>query len=113
MAYKELMNKVRYWDNMTARWIMRHFYLLFFQFVLVFIFILWFINTLNVVDLSFQKSGLSRLERISLGQTVNSTLLVLLVLFNSFWTLYILSAILRMRSILRDISYNTSKLKKS
>lgn len=110
MAYSDFMKKVRYWDNRTAGWILRHFYLLFFQIVLVIIFIGWFINTIRVIDISFEVNGNNILERLLLTQSINTAAIVLLIILNSFWLLYLFSGIQRLRGILKDISYNTSKL---
>ena len=110
MAYSDFMKKVRYWDNLTARWILRHFYLMFFQIVLVIIFVGWFINTLQVIDISFETGKYDVLERLLLTQSINTSIIVLLAILNSFWLLYLFNGIQRLRSILKDISYNTSKL---
>ncbi len=110
MAYSDFMKKVRYWDNLTAKWILRHFYLMFFQIILVLVFVGWFINTLHVIDISFESNKHDILERLLLTQSINTTIIVLLTILNSFWLLYLFSGIQRLRSILKDISYNTSKI---
>ena len=107
----DFMNRVRYWDNLIAKWILRHFYLTFFQIVLVFIFVIWFINTLNVLDFSFQMDKLAPIERILTTQAVSTTVIVLLLLFNSFWTLYIFSSLIRLKTILRDMNYQLSRMR--
>ena len=111
MSFIDFMNRVRYWDNLIAKWIMRHFYLMFFQIVLVFIFVIWFMNTLNVLDFSFQMDKLAPLERILTTQAVSTTVIVLLLLFNSFWTLYIFSSLIRLKAILRDMNYQLSRMR--
>ena len=110
MAYNDFMKKIRYWDNRTASWILRHFYFMFFQIVLVIIFIGWFMNTLRIVDISFETHQNNILERLLLAQSINTTVIALLIILNSFWLLYLFSGIQRLRGILKDISYNTSKL---
>ena len=111
MSFEDFMNKVRYWDNMLAKWIMRHFYLLFFQIVLVFIFVIWFINTLSVLDVSFQMDKLSTLEKIVATQSANTSIIVLLLLFNSFWMLYMFSSMLRLKAIVRDMNFHLGKMR--
>ncbi len=111
MTYKELMNKIRYLDNLTAKWIMRHFYLLFFQIVLVIIFLFWLFNTIRIIDLNFQISEKSIIEQILITQSLNTSIIVLLILLLSFWTLYIFNSIQLLRTILKDINYHIAKLR--
>ena len=54
MSFNDFMNKVRQWDNRTAQWIIRHFYILFFEMILVAIFIGVFVNA-GIFD-SFNRS---------------------------------------------------------
>ena len=111
MAYKNFMNKIRYWDNLTAKWLMRHFYFMFFQITLFVIFLFWFVNMFNVIDTTYQVEANSTLERAIATQSVNATIIVLLLLLNSFWMLYIFNGMQRMTNILKDISYNISRLR--
>ena len=111
MSFDNFMAKVRYWDNLTARWIMRHFYIMFFQIVLVVIFFLWFVNTIQVIDITSQVNKVNLTERALSTISVNSTLIVFLILLNSFWLLFTFNSIIRIKTILRDLSYNISKLR--
>ena len=111
MSLKNIMTKVRYWDNLTAKWLMRHFYFLFFQITLFIIFLFWFVNMFNVIDASDQISNASILERIAMTQSINTTIMVLLLLLNSFWMLYIFNGIQRLTNLLKDINYNMHRLR--
>jgi len=112
MAYRDFMNKVRHLDNLTARWMMRHFYTMFFQIVLVVIFVFWFINLFSVIDSSVQVTRSSSLvERLLFTQTIFLTITVFLFLLNSFWLLFTFSSIQRLRTVLKDINYNISRLR--
>ncbi|MCK5259861.1 MAG: hypothetical protein KAJ70_02250 [Candidatus Omnitrophica bacterium] len=111
MAYKDFMSKIRYWDNLTVKWLMRHFYFMFFQIVLFVIFLFWFVNMFNVIDTNYQISRTSVLERAVMTQSINATIIVLLLLLNSFWMLYIFNGIQRLTNILKDISYNINRLR--
>ena len=112
MFHQNFLSKIRYWDNLTAKWLMRHFYFMFFQIVLVVIFFVWFVNMFNVLDANYQLSDNSSItERILATQSVNITIVVLLVLLNSFWMLFIFSAIQRIGNLLKDISYHLSRLR--
>ncbi|MBN1870740.1 MAG: hypothetical protein JW847_09215 [Candidatus Omnitrophica bacterium] len=111
MSYKDFMTKIRYWDNLTAKWLMRHFYFMFFQIVLFVIFLFWFHNMFNVIDVNYQIPRSSILERAVMTQSVNTAILVLLLLLNSFWMLYIFNSIQRLSNILKDISYNINRLR--
>ena len=111
MAFNDFMNKIRYWDNLTAKWLMRHFYFLFFQIVLVVVFLFWFFNLFNVIDTTTQVPKDHLLERIAVAQSINLTIIVLLLLLNSFWMLYIFNVIQRLHHILKDIGYNLSRIR--
>ncbi len=108
MGLNDFMNKVRQWDNRSAQWIVRHFYILFFEFILVIIFVATFINSLKIFDASMDVQKSNILERLLMAQTVNTLLIVVLLLFNSFWILYIFNSLLRLRSLLKNIDFNLS-----
>jgi hypothetical protein len=105
----DFMNKVRQWDNRMAQWMIKHFYILFFEIILVGIFVAVFINTLKVIDINADIQRSNILERLLMAQSVNTLLIVILLLFNSFWILYIFSSLLRLRGLLKNIDFNLSK----
>ena len=109
MAFSDFMAKVREWDNRSAKWIMRHFYILFFEIFLVLIFLGLFINTIQVINISDSVSPNDISERLLLSQSVNGLIIVLLLLLNSFWMLYMFNSIIRFRSLLKEINYNLRK----
>ena len=109
MSFTDFMNKVRQMDNRAAQWMVRHFYILFFEIILVAIFVGVFINALKIIDVGVDLHKGSLIERLMLAQSVNTLLIVILLLFNSFWILYIFSGILRLRGILKNIDFNLSK----
>lgn len=109
MGFQDFMNKVRQWDNRMAHWMIKHFYILFFEFILVGIFVAVFINTLKIIDVSIEVQKSNILERLLMTQTVNTLLIVILLLFNSFWILYIFSSLLRLRGLLKNIDFNLSR----
>ena len=109
MGFNDFMNRIRHWDNRSAQWIVRHFYILFFEIILVIIFISTFINTIKIIDVSIDIQKSTILERLLMAQTVNTLLVVILLLFNSFWILYIFSSLLRLRSLLKNIDFNLSR----
>ena len=113
MGFQDFMNKVRQLDNRSAHWISRHFYLLFFEIILVIVFLVFFVNALKTIDLSVEVNSGSMQERILLNQTIYISLIVILLLFNSFWMLYIFNSILRLRGVLRNIDYNLSSRRRS
>ena len=112
MSYKNILATIRYWDNMTAKWLMRHFYFMFFQIILVAIFLVWFVNMFTVIDSSYQvpETG-TPAEHILAAQSINMTIVVALVLLNSFWMLFIFSGIQRIGNLLKDITYHLSRLR--
>ena len=111
MAFKDFMAKIRYWDNLTAKWLMRHFYFMFFQLVLVIILVFWLTNTVQVIDASFQASTTSVLERLAVSQSINSSIIVILPIMNSFWLLYVFNGMQRIGNILKDVNFNIRKLR--
>jgi hypothetical protein len=108
MSFNDAMNRIRQWDNRSAQWMMKHFYMLFFEFILVGVFVFFFMNTFKIIDASdhIPKDPGSSLM---LAQTINTSLIVILLLFNSFWMLYIFNSILRLRGVLKNIDYNLSR----
>jgi hypothetical protein len=108
MSFPDLMNKVRQWDNRSAQWMMKHFYMIFFEFILVGVFVFFFMNSFKIVDASDHMAG-DPVSNLLLAQTINTSLIVILLLFNSFWMLYIFNSILRLRGVLKNIDYNLSR----
>lgn len=106
MSFEDFMAKVRYWDNRCARWMMRHFYIIFFEFVLVVVFFIYFYNIFRVIDLAAQTSPNSILEQLLAQQAVNTLIIIVLLILNSFWMLFIFDGLNRLRTLLREISYN-------
>ncbi|MCA9405324.1 MAG: hypothetical protein KC684_02215 [Candidatus Omnitrophica bacterium] len=104
------MNKIRHLDNVTARWIMKHFYLLFFQIVLFIIFLFWFVNMFGVIDVATDSSN-NLTEKALAAQSVNTTIIVFLLLLNSFWMLYMFSYVQRIFGILKDLNFNVNRLR--
>jgi len=111
MTYNNFIKKINYWDRLMSKWMIRHFYFIFFQTVLVIIFIFWFINTIKTIDLSFQILKTNMLQRILMAQSINTSIIVLLIILNSFWLLFIFNTLQRVNNNVRDINYkfNNSK----
>lgn len=109
MGFNDFMNKIRHWDNRSAQWMMKHFYMLFFELILVGVFLFFFMNTIKIIDASEHISNYDAIATLLLAQTTNTSLVVILLLFNSFWMLYIFNSILRLRGVLKNIEYNTSR----
>ena len=106
MSFGTFMNKVRQWDNRHAQQIIRHFYILFFEIILVAIFVAVFINSLKIIDIGADLQKNNIMERLLMTQSINTLLIVILLLFNSFWLLYIFGSLLRLRSLLKNIDFN-------
>jgi len=111
MGYQDFLSKIRYWDNIIAKWMVRHVYILFLQIVLFIIFLFWFVNIFHVMDTSFSIDKANNIERMMSAQSINTAILVFLVLLNSFLMLYIFSSITRLRTVLRDIHYTISRFR--
>jgi hypothetical protein len=102
------MARVRYWDNRMAKWMIRHFYLLFFEIFLVFVFVGLFVITIQVIDVHAEMKNIPS-ERLLFLETVVCILITLLLLLNSFWMLYIFNEMIRTRSTLKEISFNLTR----
>jgi len=111
MSFNDFMNKVRQYDNQFARWMMRHFYTLFFQVVLVVIFFFFFVNIIQTMILSEQIPAEDLTQQILSQQTSNLLIMIFLILLNSFWMLFIFNSINRIRIILKDIHYTLMRKK--
>ena len=111
MAYGDFISKVRYLDNKMSKWMLRHFYMLFFEIFLVFIFLVLFVNTLKVIDVYSIASSGDVVEKLLIAQSVNSILIVLLIILNSFWMLFMFNAILRMGTLLRELNFTLTRRK--
>ena len=107
--FQDFMNKVRYWDNQSAKWMMKHFYIFFFEIVLVLAFLAFFVNTIQVINIGADISRENHTENLLLTQSVNGLIIVFLFLMNSFWMLYMFNGITRIRATLRDISYQLNR----
>lgn len=88
----------------------RHFYILFFEVILVLIFVGLFVITIKVIDASAIVNN-DIIQRLLLFQAFNAILITVLLLLNSFWMLYIFNELIRTRSTLKEISFHLSKRK--
>lgn len=113
MTEQGYISKIRHWDNQMAKWMMRHFYFIFFQAVLLIIFFFWFVNMFSVLSVSFDIEKTDKVHRMLISQSINTTIIVLLMLLNSFWTLYMFNTLLRMHSVLKDVAYNINRLRRN
>ncbi len=111
MNYESFMSKVRHWDNRMARWMMNHFYFIFFQIVLIVIFFIFFFNLLRTIDLSADLRSADIIQQLLLQQTINTSILIFLMIMNSFWMLFIFSGLNRIRFILRDLAFHLLRRK--
>ena len=109
MASNDLMNKVRQWDNRAAQWMGRHFYIVLFEIILGIIFIFAFINALKILNISFDVHKNNVTDQLLLVQSINSTLIVMLLLLISLGLLNIINSNSRLRSVLKNIEFNLSK----
>jgi len=109
MSYNDLMYKVRQWDNRAAQWMGRHFYIILFEVILAIIFLLAFINALKLLDTGFDVHKANVADRLLLNQSINSTLIVMLLILIALGVLNIINSNLRLRGVLKNIEFNLSK----
>jgi hypothetical protein len=113
MAYNDFMNKIRQWDNHMAKWMMQHFYFLFFQILLVLVFFIWFTNLIGVINATLFTPLANPAEKLLATQSINTTIIVFLMLLNSFWILYIFNSLMRMHGTLKDLSFHMSRMRRT
>jgi len=109
MASQNFVNKLRQWDLKTNQWFFRHFYLLFFQIILVIAFVVFFIVTINMISLGQEIDRMDVIDRLLLTQNASTLLIVFLLLLNSFWMLFMLTSIFRIRAVLKNVDFNLSR----
>ena len=109
MAYNDFLNKIRQWDNRAAQWMGRHFYIILFEAILAIIFIFAFINALKILNISFNIHKNSVTDQLLLTQSINSTLIVMLLILISLGVLNIINSNSRLRGVLKNIEFNLSK----
>lgn len=111
MSFEDFMNNIRRYDNRFAKWMMRHFYTMFFQVVLVVVFFFFFVNTIQNILISEHVEQGTFTQQILAQQTNNLLLIIFLMLLNSFWMLFIFTSMNRLRLILKDIHYTLMRKK--
>ena len=109
MAFNDFMNKMRQWDKRSNQWFVRHFYVLFFEMILIVAFVIFFILSLNTVNTTVDISKTSLTEKLLLNQNYLGLLVVFLMLLNSFWMLFMFSGMLKIRSVLKNMDFNLAR----
>jgi len=109
MGYNDVMYKIRQWDNRAAQWMGRHFYIILFEAILAIIFLLAFINALRLLDTSFDVHQASVADKLLMNQSINSTLIVMLLILIALGVLNIINSNSRHRGILKNIEFNLTK----
>jgi ABC-type bacteriocin/lantibiotic exporter with double-glycine peptidase domain len=109
MTHAEFTNKLRQWDVKTNQWFFRHFYLLFFQVILVIAFVFFFVIAINIINVAPDVDRGTIVEKLLLSQSVSNLLIVFLLLLNSFWMLFMLASVFRVRAILKNLDFNLSR----
>jgi len=111
MSFDDFMAKIRYWDNRCARWMMRHFYIIFFEFVLVAIFFIFFFNTFRALDIFASVPSDDVIGNLLIQQNTHTLIIIVLLLLNSFWMLFMFNGLNRLRILLKDINFTLMRRK--
>jgi hypothetical protein len=109
MGENAVMQKFRQWDYRAAQWMGRHFHVLLFQLILLCIFILAFINALRLINISFSVRNNNVTDQLLLNQSINTTLIVMLLILISLGVLNIINSNSRLRGVLKNIEFNLTK----
>lgn len=102
----DIMNKIRQLDHIFARWLLRHFYFIFFQVVLIGLFFFFLLLTFKTIDVADTITSPYSVERMLFHQNIQMLVVILLLLLNSFWMLYMFNGLERIRGLLKDINFN-------
>jgi hypothetical protein len=62
-----------------------------------------------VINLGVDTPKDNLIGRLLLTQSVNTLIIALLLILNSFWTLYIFNNLTRLRSLMKEMNYHMSK----
>jgi hypothetical protein len=111
MSWEDMLSKVRQLDNFVARWMLRHFYFLFFELVLVGLFFVFLLHIFRTLDLTSAETSASLTEKLLVQQNINTLIIIGLLFLNSFWMLYMFNGLERIRIILKDLSYSLTRRK--
>ena len=103
------MNNIRQWDSRSSQWFARHFYVLFFEIILIGVFVFFFANIISVININTDIDKNTIVERLLLAQNVSTLLILFLLIINSFLMLFLFSGFLRIRSILKNMDFNLSR----
>jgi hypothetical protein len=109
MNYQDFMNNLRKFDKRSSQWFVRHFYVIFFEIILVVVFFLFFVLTINVLNTAADARTRTTVEQLLVNQSLIGLIVLFLLLLNSFWILFMFSSILRQSNILRNIDFNLSR----
>jgi hypothetical protein len=109
MNTQDFLNTLRQLDKRSSQWFMRHFYVLFFEVILVGVICFFVVTTLNVFYTASDVPSRSTVEKLLVNQNHISLLILFLLLLNSFWMLFLFSGFLRVRNILKNIDFNLSR----
>jgi hypothetical protein len=109
MNYQDFMNTLRKMDKRSSQWFVRHFYVIFFEIILVIVFFLFFVLTINVLNTAADAQSRTAVEQLLVNQSLIGLLCLFLLLLNSFWILFMFSGILRQSNILKNIDFNLSR----
>lgn len=109
MAQNDFINRVKRWDNHASQWLSRHFYIFLFEIILAIIFLLAFLNTLRTLNASLNIQKNNALHQLAITQSINSTLIVMLLILIALGILNIINNNTRIRNILKNIEFNLSR----
>jgi hypothetical protein len=105
MPSNDFVNKVKQWDNRAAQWMGRHFYIILFEVILAIIFLFAFINALKILNAGFSIPKDDITDQLLLTGSVNSILIVMLLLLISLGLLNLINSNTRFRSALKNIEF--------
>lgn len=109
MSFNNLMNTIRQIDNRSNQWFVRHFYVLFFEIILVGVFVVFFILNIKTINIASDIHNPTAVELLLINQNNISLVLIFLLLLNSFWMLFMFSGLLKIRGVLKNIDFNLSR----
>lgn len=108
MNYQDFASKLRQWEIKSNQWFLRHSFVLFLPIILA-CFVALFVIAINLINISPDINRGTTIERLLLSQNISTLFIIFLILLNSFWMLFMLASLFRIRAVLKNVDFNLSR----
>lgn len=105
----EMTSKLRQWDHRSSQWFTKNFSVLLFEVLLAFICFLLLNMMIDLFAIEGRVNKDNLTEQILLSQARLTQLIVMILIFNSFLMIYLFNNMIKIRGVLKNMDYNTSR----